>query len=72
LRLWLQQCAEPTRCFVCPWPMQVLQFVGRASKGGGNSIDIAGVILDLPRDVERFRTANGEFEGVKVGATARV
>ena len=52
--------------------MQVLQFVGRASKGGGNSIDIAGVILDLPRDVERFRTANGEFEGVKVGATARV
>jgi hypothetical protein len=45
---------------------QVLRFVGRVSSDKEPWVNVAGVILDAPRDPTRFKSANGAFGGVQV------
>lgn len=44
----------------------VLRFVGRAIRERGASANVVGVILDEPRDTEKFKSAKGFFGEVRV------
>jgi hypothetical protein len=60
---WASVCVVLCLCCV---GHQVLRFVGRAIRERGASANVVGVILDEPRDTEKFKSAKGFFGEVRV------